>query len=70
MKSALTVEDDPTGPPRTEVTKAEGAPALAATTPDTGEDEAVEIAAAQRESAAPPDPDVTPAPEPVAAEKR
>jgi sec-independent protein translocase protein TatB len=75
MKSALTVETDPTGPARTEIAK----PAETAAAIESGEDDAVEIAAAQ--PAAPPasdpapsepadsDPDATPAPEPVIKEK-
>jgi len=67
--SAVTA-DDPTGPPRTEITAAEPQPAPAQDSLGTvhGEDDAVEIAAAQPVKAAasdPPasDPDVTPAPE-------
>jgi sec-independent protein translocase protein TatB len=75
VKSALKIEDDPTGPPRTELappteTKPENTTALAATSPESGEDDAVEIAAAKRDPEPSSDPDVTPAPEPVAAEKR
>jgi len=63
MKTALTVEDDPTGPPRTEVARTEiGKPAAM----ESGEDDAVEIAAAQPVSPVSSDPDVTPAPEPLA----
>jgi sec-independent protein translocase protein TatB len=54
MKSALTVEDDPTGPARTEVGPAEAAKAAEVAKPTetagalpSGEDDAVEIAAAQ-----------------------
>lgn len=75
MKSALTIADDPTGPARTEITK----PAESTAAIESGEDDAVEIAAAQPVSlpAADPtpnepgssNPDVTPAPEPVTKEK-
>jgi sec-independent protein translocase protein TatB len=60
VKTALTIED-PTGPARTE-TK----PEIAAI--ESGEDDAVEIAAAKPVTPALSDPDVTPAPEPVAAQ--
>jgi sec-independent protein translocase protein TatB len=75
MKSALTVDVDPTGPAKTEVAK----PAEPVASIESGEDDAVEIAAAQ--PVAPPasdppasdppasDPDVTPAPEPMTKEK-
>lgn len=71
MKSALKVEDDPTGPPRTE-TKTDSKPALttASAPEESGEDDAVEIAAAKPVTSLLSDPDVTPAPEPVATEKR
>ncbi|MDQ7247709.1 Sec-independent protein translocase protein TatB [Dongia sedimenti] len=75
MKSALTIKDDPTGPARTEIAK----PAESTAAIESGEDDAVEIAAAQpvRLPSADPalseppssDPDVTPAPEPVTKEK-
>ena len=79
VKAALKVEDDPTGPPRTEITPAETpaiAPAAAQDSLGTvhGEDDAVEIAAAQPVTPPASDPDVTPAPEritePTAEEKR
>jgi sec-independent protein translocase protein TatB len=70
MKSALKIEDDPTGPPRTEITK----PVESVAAIESGEDDAVEIAAAQPVSLPPAeptasDPDVTPAPEPTTKEK-
>jgi len=75
MKAALTVTDDPTGPARTEVTK----PVEPVAAIESGEDDAVEIAAAQPvtlppstpEAATPAssDPDVTPVPEPLTKEK-
>jgi sec-independent protein translocase protein TatB len=84
LKAALTVTDDPTGPPRTEIKPAETTLAI-----ESGEDDAVEIAAAQPvtptlpqptsseptssepapSDPAPTDPDVTPAPETVTKEK-
>lgn len=65
MKTALTIETDPTGPARTEIAKpAETAPAI-----ESGENDAVEIAAARPVTPQPSDPDVTPAPEPVTTEK-
>jgi sec-independent protein translocase protein TatB len=74
MKSALTIKDDPTGPAPTEISKPVESTAI-----ESGEDDAVEIAAAQPvglpaagPSASEPassDPDVTPAPEPVTKEK-
>jgi sec-independent protein translocase protein TatB len=75
VKSALTAPDDPTGPPRTEAarteTNAEVKPEAALLS---GEDDAVEIAAAKPATPAPSDPDVTPAAElvstPLAEEKR
>jgi sec-independent protein translocase protein TatB len=80
MKAALTVEADPTGPARTEVARTEVAstevtkPAEPVAAIESGEDDAVEIAAAQPVNAplaipASDDPDVTPAPEPVTKEK-
>jgi sec-independent protein translocase protein TatB len=70
MKSALTVEDDPTGPPRTEAARPEIAkPAEPAAAIESGEDDAVEIAAAQPVTPPPSDPDVTPAPETETKEK-
>jgi sec-independent protein translocase protein TatB len=83
MKAALTA-DDPTGPPRTETKPPQATPmgtTLTGTTPaiESGEDDAVEIAAAQPVSLPPSqpassepassDPDVTPAPEPLTKEK-
>jgi sec-independent protein translocase protein TatB len=75
MKSALKIEDDPTGPARTEVTK----PAEPVAAIESGEDDAVENAAAQpvtppdsapaAPESEPSDPDVTPAPETVTKEK-
>jgi sec-independent protein translocase protein TatB len=75
MKSALKIEDDPTGPAKTPVTK----PAEPVAALESGEDDAVEIAAAQPATPAPSDPapsdppasdpDVTPAPETVTKEK-
>jgi sec-independent protein translocase protein TatB len=77
MKSALN-EVDPTGPARTETKAVEAKPAE---TPaiESGEDDAVEIAAAKPVSAPPADPkiaapassdpDVTPSPEPIIKEK-
>src|SRR4051812_44157407 len=84
MKAALSVEDDPTASPKTEAAGeiAKSAEPVAAI--ESGEDDAVEIAAAQPVTAAisdsaashpassdpvPSDPDVTPAPEPVSKEK-
>jgi len=61
VKSALTAPDDPTGPPRTEVARTE------VTKAESGEDDAVEIAAAKSPTLPASDPDVTPAPEPVSA---
>jgi sec-independent protein translocase protein TatB len=75
MKAALTVEADPTGPARTEVASTEVTkPAEPVAAIESGEDDAVEIAAAQPVNAPPAipasdDPDVTPAPEPVTKEK-
>jgi sec-independent protein translocase protein TatB len=78
VKTALTVETDPTGPARAETKPAE-TPAI-----ESGEDDAVEIAAAKPDAApasspvlpqsassgpASSDPDVTPAPEPMTKEK-
>jgi sec-independent protein translocase protein TatB len=69
MKSALTVEDDPTGPPRTEVARTEIAkPAESAGALPSGEDDAVEIAAAQPMKPMPVS-DQTPAAQPAEAEK-
>jgi sec-independent protein translocase protein TatB len=73
VKSALTIETDPTGPARTEIAK----PADTAAAIESGEDDAVEIAAAkpieppaaEPAPSEPSDPDVTPAPEPVIKEK-
>jgi sec-independent protein translocase protein TatB len=75
MKTALTIENDPTGPARTEITK----PAEPVAAIESGEDDAVEIAAAQpvttpvleplTSDPAPSDPDVTPAPEITTKEK-
>jgi sec-independent protein translocase protein TatB len=75
MKSALKIEDDPTGPARTEVTK----PVEPVAAIESGEDDAVEIAAAQpvapaasvptAPEPAASDPDGTPAPEPLSKEK-
>jgi sec-independent protein translocase protein TatB len=75
MKAALTVEADPTGPARTEIAK----PAEPVAAIESGEDDAVEIAAAQPVTPPPAepapsepaasDPDVTPAPETVTKEK-
>jgi sec-independent protein translocase protein TatB len=69
VKSAMTIEDDPTGPARTEVKPAETKPQDSAGAVESGEDDAVEIAAAQPVTpiAPPPssDPDVTPQPEPA-----
>src|SRR5688500_18735835 len=60
MKSALKVEDDPTGPPRTEVTRTEIAkPAEPVAEIESGEDDAVEIAAAQPIAQPASDPDRT-----------
>jgi len=74
MKAALTA-DDPTGPQRTETKPPETTP----TAVESGEDDAVEIAAAQpvglppaqptSSDPAPSDPDVTPAPESLTKEK-
>lgn len=74
MKAALTA-DDPTGPPRTEIKPPETKPLAV----ESGEDDAVEIAAAQpvglppaqptSSDPAPSDPDVTPAPESLTKEK-
>ena len=70
MKNALKVEDDPTGPPRTEVSRTEIAkPAEPVAAIESGEDDAVEIAAAQPVIPPPSDPDVTPAPETETKEK-
>jgi sec-independent protein translocase protein TatB len=70
MKSALKVEDDPTGPARTEVARAEIAkPTEPVAAIESGEDDAVEIAAAQPSTPPPSDPDVTPAPETASKEK-
>jgi sec-independent protein translocase protein TatB len=72
VKTALTIETDPTGPARTEVKAEETTPAIGAAaaqdslgTVQSGEDDAVEIAAAEVAAPAASDPDVTPAPEPV-----
>ncbi|WP_395020007.1 Sec-independent protein translocase protein TatB [Dongia sp.] len=64
VKTALS-EVDPTGPARTETKSVEIAPAA---TPaiESGEDDAVEIAAAQPVAPVSSDPDVTPAPEALA----
>ncbi len=62
VKSAMTVADDPTGPPRTAVTQAEAKPTPAL---DTGEDDAVEIAAAKPLAPPASDPDTTPVPDPL-----
>ena len=78
VKSALTMEDDPTSPAATEVKAVEVKPvvepAATITGAEAGEDAAVEIAAAQPVLPPPSDPDVTPAPEaspaPVPAEKQ
>src|SRR3954471_22689736 len=69
MKSALTV-DDPTGPARTEVTKAAeiAKPAESTATLPSGEDDAVEIAAAQPVKPVPVS-DQTPAAQSAEAEK-
>jgi sec-independent protein translocase protein TatB len=73
MKSALTVEDDPTGPPRTEVAQAAKVAEIAKPTDSagalpSGEDDAVEIAAAQPMKPVPVS-DQTPAAQPAEAEK-
>ena len=75
MKSALTVEDDPTGPTRAEVAPAEVAKAAEIAKPTdpvgalpSGEDDAVEIAAAQPVKPAPVS-DQSPAAQPAEAEK-
>jgi sec-independent protein translocase protein TatB len=75
MKSALTVEDDPTGPARTEVAPTEvtkaaeiAKPADSAGALPSGEDDAVEIAAAQPVKPMPVS-DQRPAAQPAEAEK-
>ena len=65
MKSALTIETDPTGPARTEVAK----PAEPVAAIESTENDAVEIAAAEPVTPPPSDSDVAPAPEPVTTEK-
>jgi sec-independent protein translocase protein TatB len=71
MKSALTVDVDPTGPAPAEVPKAAeiAKPAEPVAAIESGEDDAVEIAAAQPVAPPASDPDVTPAPEPLTKEK-
>src|SRR4051812_14571658 len=79
MKAALTVEDDPAPSAKTEAAGEIAKPLETVAAIESGEDDAVEIAAAQPVTAAPSesapsdpapsDPDVTPAPEPVSKEK-
>jgi sec-independent protein translocase protein TatB len=64
VKSALKIEDDPTGPARTQTTPVESKPALES---PSGEDDAVEIAAAAPLPKA--SDTAAPTPEPAAAEK-
>jgi sec-independent protein translocase protein TatB len=66
VKSALKIEDDPTGPARMQTTTAESKPALESPS-QSGEDDAVEIAAAAPLPKA--SDTAAPTPEPAAAEK-